>query len=57
MDFVYPNTLVNTEESKKLFYIHLGNVVESEMQFRELCKNFSDTYVNNKPDFKKDTIR
>lgn len=50
MDFVYPNILVDTEESKMLLYIHLGNVMESEMQLSQLYEDFIDKYIENKPD-------
>lgn len=52
LDFVYPNTLVDTEESKMLFNIHLGNVIESETQLRQEFEDYIDEYVKNKPNSK-----
>lgn len=50
MGFIYPNILVDTQESKRLLYIHLDNVIESETQLRQLFEDFIDEYVKNKPD-------
>jgi hypothetical protein len=52
MDFVYPNILVDTEESKMLLYIHLENVMESEMQLRQVFEDYINEYVKNKPNSK-----
>lgn len=52
MDFVYPNLLVDTEESKMLLYIHLDNVMESEMQLSQLYEDFMDENTKNETDSK-----
>jgi hypothetical protein len=52
LDFVYPNIMADTEESKRLLYIHLDNVIESEMQLRQLFEDFINEYVKNKPNSK-----
>jgi uncharacterized protein YoxC len=52
LDFVYPNIMADTEESKRLLYIHLDNVIESETQLRQLFEDFINEYVKNKPNSK-----
>ena len=52
LDFVYPNLLVDTEESKMLLYIYLDNVMESETQLRQLFEDYIDEYVKNRPNSK-----
>jgi hypothetical protein len=49
VDFVYPNILVDTEESKMLLYMYLDNVIESEEQLRQVFEDYIDEYVKNKP--------
>ncbi len=49
MDFVYPNIMVDTEESKMLLSIYLGNVMESEEQLIQLFEEYMDEYIKNKP--------
>lgn len=48
MDFVYPNLFVDSEESKRLVILYLGNVIESETQLLQLYKDFIEEYVENK---------
>lgn len=46
MDFMYPNLFVDSEESKMLVVLYLGNLLNSEMQLMHSYELFIDKYIN-----------
>jgi hypothetical protein len=52
MDYLYPNLFVDSEESKKLVFLHMKNLLNSEIQLRQAYEEFINEYVENKNDTK-----
>lgn len=48
MDYLYPNLFADSEESKKLFALHLTNLLGSEIQLIQQYEEFIDKYVDGK---------
>ena len=48
MDFVYPNFLDDSEESKRLVIHYLNNLLNSEMHLLGIYEDYMDKYIENK---------
>ena len=49
MDFLYPNLYSDSEESKMLVILYLGNLLNSELQLMHSYENFIDEYIETEP--------
>lgn len=44
MDFLYPNLFSNSKENKQLMALHLGNLLESDIELLNYYKDFIEVY-------------